>query len=268
MKKTTFLILAGLSLALLMAASCGKKEPKIKIIAHRGFWTAPEAKNAQNSIMTLKLAQEYEIWGSEFDVRMTKDCFLVVNHDSDINGKSILENNYDDIKDELLSNGEKLATLSQYLEQGKKSKTVMELEIKGAGSPERDSIATMLTIQALKDHKVFDPKRVEFQAFSFQVCKLLAKYAPGFSCLYLEGDLSPEEVQKAGLNGIAYSKHVFMKHPEWIRDANERGIKTDVWTINEPDDMRHFLESGMQQIETDYPLILREVLGEREDKAR
>lgn len=268
MKRTTGIILAALAVAFCVATSCDKKETGIKIIAHRGYWTAPEAKNAQNSIKTLQLAQEYEIWGSEFDVRMTKDYFLVVNHDGDINGKSILDNNYEDIKDELLSNGEKLATLSQYLEQGKKSKTVMELEIKGAGSPERDSIATMLTIKALKDHNVFDPKRVEFQAFSFQICKLLAKYAPGFSCLYLEGDLSPEEIQKAGLNGIAYSKHVFMSHPDWVQDAKARGIKTDVWTINEPDDMRYFIEAGLDQIESDYPLVLREVLGELEEKAK
>ena len=266
--KRNFLVLLVAASAILCVFSSCRKEQKITILAHRGFWTAPEAQNAQNSMMTFKLAQDQHFWGSEFDVQMTKDNFLVVNHDSDINGKSIHDNNYEDIKDELLSNGEKLATLAQYLEQGKKSKTVMELEIKGAGSPERDSLATVLTLQAMKDHKVYNPKMVEFQAFSLQVCKLLAKLAPEFSCLYLEGDLSPEEIQKEGLNGIAYSKHVFMKHPEWVQDAKARGIKTDDWTINEPDDMRYFINAGLDQIESDYPLVLREVLGEKEERAK
>ena len=113
MKRTAGIILAALAVALCVATSCGKKETGIKIIAHRGYWTAPEAKNAQNSIKTLQLAQEYEIWGSEFDVRMTKDYFLVVNHDGDINGKSILDNNYEDIKDELQENALRLVETLQ-----------------------------------------------------------------------------------------------------------------------------------------------------------
>ena len=59
-----------------------------------------------------------------------------------------------------------------------------------------------------------------------------------------------------------------MSHPDWVQDAKARGIKTDVWTINEPDDMRYFIEAGLDQIESDYPLVLREVLGELEEKAK
>ena len=95
----------------------------------------------------------------------------------------------------------------------------------------------------------------------------LAEIAPEFSCLYLNGDLSPEEVEKAGLNGVAYSKKIFREHPEWVKDFIARGIKTDVWVINDPEEAKEFIEMGLEQIETDQPLMLRAVLGDREQKA-
>ncbi len=250
-------------------SSCKQKteEPKIKMITHKGYWTAPEAKDAQNSILAFKLAQDLEVWGSEFDVNITKDHRLIVNHDGDINGKIIKECTYDELKDERLSDGSPVATLDDYFELGRTRKTVLELELKSCGSEELDSIATVRTLELMKKYELYDPKRVEFQAFSLKVCKLLAQIAPEFSCLYLSGNLSPEEVEKEGLNGVAYSKKVFREHPEWVKDFIARGIKTDIWVINDPEEAKEFIEMGLEQIETDQPLMLREVLGDREQKA-
>ena len=257
-------------LAVLIASSlssCGKQEPKIKMITHKGYWTAPEAKDAQNSILAFKLAQDIEVWGREVDGNITKDHRLIVNHDGDINGKVIKDHTYDELKDERLKDGSPVATLDDYFEQGRKHKTVLELELKSCGSEEQDSIATVRTLDLMKQYGLYDPKRVEFQAFSLKVCKLLAEIAPEFSCLYLSGDLSPEEVEKEGLNGVAYSKKVFREHPEWVKDFIARGIKTDVWVINDPEEAKEFIDMGLEQIETDQPLMLRSVLGDREQKA-
>ena len=65
-----------------LAASCS---PKVAITAHRGFWNCEEAGYAENSIKSLELAQANNLWGSEFDVHMTSDLVLVVNHDAHIN---------------------------------------------------------------------------------------------------------------------------------------------------------------------------------------
>ena len=94
-----------------------------QIIAHRGFWKTNPI-TAENSIQSLKNAQELKIYGSEFDVRMTKDGILVINHDEHINKLEISETLFKDLKKQKLSNGEKLPTLEKYLKQGKKSKQV------------------------------------------------------------------------------------------------------------------------------------------------
>lgn len=261
------LLCAVLIIPLFSACKEKPAEPKIKMITHKGYWTAPEAKEAQNSILSFKLAQDLEVWGSEFDVNITKDHRLIVNHNADINGKIIKDCTYDELKDERLSDGSPVATLDDYFELGKTRKTVLELELKSCGVEELDSIATVRILDLMKEYGLYDPKRVEFQAFSFKVCKLLAQIAPEFSCLYLSGDLSPEEVEKEGLNGVAYSKKVFREHPEWVKDFIARGIKTDVWVINDPEEAKEFIDMGLEQIETDQPLMLREVLGDREQRA-
>lgn len=66
-----------------MATTC-LANGKAKVVAHRGFWATEGS--AQNSIRSLVKADSIGCWGSEFDVWMTQDGKLVVNHDDNING--------------------------------------------------------------------------------------------------------------------------------------------------------------------------------------
>ena len=52
------------------------------VVAHRGAWKKNNF--PENSIASLKHAIELKCTGSEFDVWMTADDSLVINHDSDI----------------------------------------------------------------------------------------------------------------------------------------------------------------------------------------
>ena len=53
-----------------------------KIISHRGFWKTESS--AQNSLTALQKAADIGVYGSEFDVLMTKDNVMIVNHDGRI----------------------------------------------------------------------------------------------------------------------------------------------------------------------------------------
>ena len=117
------ILLATFLLAFLLPTA-GSAQNKIAIAAHRGYWDCPEAGGAQNSIASLKKAQDFRCWGSEFDVHLTADNVVVVNHDPSINGKEIQTNTYAFIKDELLKNGESIS--SKEKGQGVKSKGLPE----------------------------------------------------------------------------------------------------------------------------------------------
>ena len=94
-----------------------------QVIAHRGYWRAPGA--AQNSIVALQRADQIKCFGSECDVLQTRDGVLVVHHDAHIGPDKILieEADYDQIKDIVLSNGETVPTLQQYLKELKSART-------------------------------------------------------------------------------------------------------------------------------------------------
>lgn len=51
--------------------------------------------------------------------------------------------------------------------------------------------------------------------------------------------------------------------PRFIRTAHGRGLHVEAWTINEKEDMRRFIQMGIDGIITDYPDRLLEVLGEK-----
>ena len=51
--------------------------------------------------------------------------------------------------------------------------------------------------------------------------------------------------------------------PRFLDAAHRRGVRVDVWTIDDPEEMRHLLDLGADGIMTNRPEVLQEVLGER-----
>jgi glycerophosphoryl diester phosphodiesterase len=51
----------------------------------------------------------------------------------------------------------------------------------------------------------------------------------------------------------------------FLEAAHGRGVRVDVWTINDPDEMRRMLDLGADGVMTDCPEELTVVLGEREE---
>lgn len=67
-----------------------------QIIAHRGYWqTNPPT--TENSLKALGNAQKLKIYGAEFDVRMSKDGVLVVNHDEHHGKMEISETSFKEL---------------------------------------------------------------------------------------------------------------------------------------------------------------------------
>jgi glycerophosphoryl diester phosphodiesterase len=108
-----------------------------------------------------------------------------------------------------------------------------------------------------------EPTKVVFISFSRHICQELAKRAPGYTVQYLEGDLSPAQLHAEGINGIDYHYTVFYKHPEWVKEAHDLGMSVNVWTVDTPDDIRAMRDLGVDQITTNDPALVREILWEK-----
>ncbi len=262
--KDSLRTLAAAAALILLLTGCSKTH-KTAITAHRGYWKCEEAAGAQNSVAAFRLAQEYGLWGSEFDVRLTKDDKVVVNHDDDINGKKVRDYLWVDLKDEKLSNGETLCTLEDYFAQGQKCKTtVLVLEFKHMGDDAADEVLVQKSIQALKDFGLYNPKRVIFISFSLYTCKRIAELCPEFTNQYLSGDIAPKDLKAMGINGIDYEQGVFFKNPGWVKEAHDLGMSVNVWTVNSEENMRKLADMGVDCITTNEPALCRKVLGKSE----
>ena len=72
-------------------------DAQTQIIAHRGFWqTKPST--VENSLQALENAQHLNIYGTEFDVRMSKDGVLIIYHDEYHGSMEVSETNYKDLQ--------------------------------------------------------------------------------------------------------------------------------------------------------------------------
>lgn len=243
------------------------QDGKIAIVAHRGFWNCEASGFAENTIASLREAQNNGLWGSEFDVQLTKDDVAIVNHNRDIQGMVIAEHTYDELVQLTLANGEHPSTIDEYLAQGEKCATTMLVcELKAQATPEKEDMLMKKTIDAVKAHGLYDPSRIIFITFSHYMCDALAKSAPEFINQFLNGDFCPSELQAEGVNGIDYNEGVLRKHPFWVEEAHNNGMSVNVWTVNKEESMKEFAAMNVDAITTNEPLLAREILGEREFK--
>lgn len=225
-----------------------------KIIAHRGFWQVENS--AQNSISALKNAQQAEIYGSEFDVLITADGIPVVNHDNSINGYVIEQTDYKILKEIRLKNGERLPTLEEYLIEGIKDQgTKLVLELKSHSKEKIERRAVKKVVGLIKKYDLIG--QVDFISFSLFTCKEYLKYFPGANVAYLNGDISPTELNKMGINGIDYNIRVLRNNPHWVEEAHDLGMTVNVWTVNKREDIIEMMELGVDFITTDDPLLAK-----------
>lgn len=271
--KNISVIAAAALLALTSCAGTKTGFPKIDqkgktaVVAHRGFWNCEAAGFAENSIASLKAAQDNGFWGSEFDVHITTDDVILVFHNDEIDGARIDTCEAAVFAEHRLANGEKIPTLDEYLTQGEKSdKTVLVLELKPEITIEREDALVDLSIEALIAHNLLDPKRVIFISFSKYICDRIAAEYPEFINQYLEGDFSPEELAEFGINGFDYYEKTVLKDSTIVERAHALGMSTNAWTVNKPEEMQKFIDLGIDAITTNEPLVLRDLLGEKEFK--
>ena len=269
--------------ASLLLAACGTSRPaatapakefpnvahegKTAIVAHRGYWNCAAAGFAQNSLASLREAQTAGFWGSECDVHLTSDDIAVVHHDATIRGRRIHANTLDNFAPYRLKNGEPLPTLEEYLIQAKESeKTVLIIELKPQDNAAREDKLVEITLSELREQGLYLPERIAFISFSKHICDLIAKQCPGFTNQYLNGDLSPEQLAADGINGLDYEQSVFYKDPTIVARAHALGMSVNVWTVDGAKDLRFFISLGVDAITTNEPMLLRELLDNKEQK--
>lgn len=241
----------------LLGGALAMQAAQPKVIAHRGYWNTEGA--AQNSIRSLVKADSIGCYASEFDVWMTPDSVMIVNHDPTINGVVIQDTPAAEVRKQKLANGETVPTLDEYLQKAAGLNTRLVLELKTHDSRAREKAAVKKSIEMIKKYGLAD--RTDYIVFSKDAFKEYIKQAPkGSKVYFLNGDYTPGQIKFSKGAGIDYSLKVMKKHPEWIKDCHNKGLEVNVWTVNEPEDMQWCIEQGVDYITTNEPERLQQML--------
>lgn len=225
------------------------------VVAHRGAFK----KNSfpENSIAALRESIRLTCTGSEFDVRMTSDDSLVINHDPRYQNREIEKTTYNDLIQVKLPNGETLPTLREFLTAGLQNnqRTRLVVEIKPSDiSKDRGRLVAERVVKLVDELKA--TRKVVYISFDYDILKKILQLHPDAPTQYLNGDYTPEQLKADGIRGADYHISVFRKNPDWIARAQKAGIILNAWTVNEEADMKWLLSQKFDFITTNEPELL------------
>lgn len=231
----------------------GKAESRV--VAHRGYWQTEGS--AQNSIRSLVKADSVGAYASEFDVWRTTDGVLFCNHDKKFKGVTIEEATSKVVEQIMLDNGEEIPTLRSMLTAAQKLPNLrLVLELKEHTDKAAEEEAVKECVKMIEEFGLTD--RTDYITFSHEALRNFVKYAPqGTDIYYLTGDLTPEEIREIGATGIDYHINEFRNHPDWVARAHNLGLKVNVWTVDDPDDIRWCISQNIDLITTNNPTAAR-----------
>jgi glycerophosphoryl diester phosphodiesterase len=252
-------------------------------VAHRGASTlAPE-----NTIEAFRLAVEAGAGGLELDVHMTRDGHIVVIHDATVdrttNGSgAVSEMTLDELRRfdaghnfspdggstrPYRGRGVWVPTLGEVLEEF--PGVAVNIEIK-AGTPGIEK--TVLGI--LRDANALG--RALVVSTPHAIVKRFRKISGGhistgasrweIGVFYILSRLRLERLVRPAYDALQVPllhRGILVVTPRFIRAAQARGVRVDVWTINQAEEMRRLLDLGVDVIMTDRPGTLAEVLINR-----
>lgn len=250
-----------------MATALWAKGPRsgyqTKVVAHRGYWQADGS--AQNSIRSLVKADSIDCWGSEFDVWMSKDGTLFVNHDPTIGGVEIQKSKAKVVARQRLNNGEPIPTLEQMLKAAVSlPRLQLVCELKPHADKKHEAKAVKKIIDMVAKYGL--EKRTTYITFSLEGMKELIKRAPaGTEVYYLNGELTPQQLKEMGAAGMDYNSSVVIKHRDWVNQCHQLGLKVNVWTIDDKHAalLDRLLDMDIDFITTNTPEQVQQVIFER-----
>ncbi len=106
-------------------------------------------------------------------------------------------------------------------------------------------------------------KQVEYISFSAAACALVRQLDSEAVVYYVNGNLTPEEVKSLGYQGIDYNYKTLFKHPEWIKESHELGLKVNGWTPDDDAIIKKLMDMNVDFITTDKPVEAQKLASKR-----
>lgn len=222
-------------------------------IAHRGGPLAGPEPLPENSLAAIKRALDLGVYAVEIDIFQIHGE-LFVTHDRRlgrvVSGHGIITaQSLDYLNAQHLANGEPLPRLQQVLELVG-DKTLLNIEIKG-----ENSVPTL--VRMLDDHiHSYGGSYEQYCVSSFdhqQLFQCLQQMPQVKRGVLIEGIPIDYAACCEPLKAYSFNTHLSFVTPELIQDAQQRGLKNWVYTVNHEDDWEIMQQLGVDAVFTDKP---------------
>jgi glycerophosphoryl diester phosphodiesterase len=273
----------GVTAALRRRAALRVDEDWPTVFAHRGASSrAPE-----NTLEAFRLAAESGAGGLELDIHMTSDGRIVVIHDDSVNRTTDGEGF---VRDMTLHAVRSLDAGYRFTPDGG---ATYPYQGRGVQMPELGEV-----FREFPDHKVNIDIKEEQLGVEAALLKTITDACAGNRVLVVsEMPVVVERFRRLSRGGISTGASrreiaVFYRlsrlrlefllrpaydalqvpakyggrevvTPRFVEAAHNRGVRVDVWTIDDPEEMRRLLDLGADVVMTNRPEVLGEVLGKR-----
>ena len=237
-------------------------------VAHRGA----SGNYPENTLLAFRKALEIGVDEIELDLYFTKDEHLVVMHDSTVDrttdgAGAIADLTLAEIKaldagspfNERFQ-GERVPTWEESLAlvQGK---VRLNVHLKEGGHP-----AGRYERKVAKALRDFQMVEASILACNDESVGIFAEIDPAIECRIFRGNRTPEEyIQKSvemGLRTMQPGRDITTR--DFVQKAHAAGRILHVFYADTPEDMRAYIEIGIDGILTNYPERLKSILAETE----
>ncbi|MBN2007792.1 glycerophosphodiester phosphodiesterase [candidate division KSB1 bacterium] len=259
--RKVFIISIIISFCFICFTGCNSKNSKVLITAHRGAsGLAPE-----NTMSAMIKAIECGSDFAELDVQETKDGQIVLLHDETLLRtanipKGMWELNYADLKDVNVGSwfsdefkGEPVPTLADVIDTVH-GKMKLNIELKMNGHEQQLEERTLVIIE----EKNFIQNCV-VTSFKFSAIDKVRKLNPAIKVGYIFSKM-PDDVDVFTANVDLLSVNHKLVDKAFVDKAHANGKEVHVYTVNEPNEMKHFIELGVDSIITNRPDLLAKLL--------
>ena len=227
-------------------------EPDTKIIGHRGFLD----KGVENTISSLHEAVNVGSDLVEIDVQQTKDGEFVVFHDKTLRrlaGRT--ENVYNMTLEELMNitvssegNRDKISSLDQMLNESKKLKVKLLIELKIHGYETDDFIEKL--VSKLEQYDSLESHYIQSNEVSLTVA--IHAYEPRLKVGSVHG-VAIGSIPDYGLDFVAIEQSFLTR--SILAQAKKQSLEVFVWTVNTRDSIQKLLMANVDGIITNHPDI-------------
>lgn len=226
--------------------------------AHRGA----SGQYPENTMTAFEKALELNADGIELDVQYSKDRKIVVIHDETVNrtgngaGGYIKDMTFEELRKINVGDAEKhtpverIPLLEEVLELVKGSSVKLNIEFK-TGIIEYEGLEEEV-LHLVNGCKMAD--QVLYSSFNFMTIRQLLKIAPQAGAAYLFDDAMLDMPDYAAKTGVGYLHPSLraVKEEALLQNARKKGLRLNVWTVDDPQEIRYCAEHGIDGIFTNH----------------